>query len=87
MIRVYLATLLNFFLPGLGNLVLGRRLLVGVLWIVGMVGLTYVELTLQSQGSALYWPMFTSVFLVNTGFAIDTFRVRRAQVEEAPLPA
>jgi len=34
---------------------------------------TYVELSVQTAAPALYWPMFASVFLFNTAFAIDTF--------------
>lgn len=78
MTRVYIATALNFFLPGVGNLVLGQRLLPGLLWLLGVVGLTFVELSLQGEGSALYWPMFASVFAMNTGFAIDAFTTGRA---------
>lgn len=57
----WLGTIANFFFPGLGYL------------LVGMIGLTYVELSLQTVAPALYWPMFASVFLFNTAFAIDTF--------------
>jgi hypothetical protein len=80
MTRVYIATVLNFFLPGLGNLVLGQRVVPGLLWLGGVLGLTYVELSLQGEGSALYFPMFASVFAMNTGFAIDTFVTGRAAV-------
>lgn len=72
----WLGTISNFFFPGLGYLLVGpspRRRAVGAAWLVGMVGLTYVELSLQSVAPALYWPMFGSVFLFNTAFAIDTF--------------
>lgn len=72
----WLATISNFFFPGLGYLLVGpepRRRAVGGAWLVAMVGLTYVELSLQTAAPALYWPMFASVFLFNTAFAIDTF--------------
>lgn len=82
--RVYAATVLNFFLPGAGWFLLGQRLGVGVCWLLGAVGLTWVELSLQAAGSPLYWPMFASVFVLNTGFAIDTFREGRAAVLRAP---
>ena len=80
MARVYVAVVLNFFFPGAGYLLLGSRAVAGVLWLLGVVGLTYVELSLQGEGSALYWPMFASVFAMNTGFAIDTFVSGRAQL-------
>jgi hypothetical protein len=80
MTRVYVATVLNFFLPGAGHLVLGRRVVPGVCWLIGAVGLTGVELSLQ--GGPLYWPMFASVFVLNTGFAIDTFVGARAALRE-----
>lgn len=76
MIRVYAATLLNFFLPGAGNLVLGSGIPQGLCWLAGAAGLTWVELSIQQTPS--YWPMFASVFALNTGFAIHTFRTGRA---------
>ncbi|MCA9494488.1 MAG: hypothetical protein KC621_31390 [Myxococcales bacterium] len=71
--RRILATAANFFFPGAGWLVLGRKPLMAVGWLIGAIGLTYVELSLQSEGSALYWPMFASVFVMNTAFAVDAW--------------
>lgn len=81
--KVWAAVVANFFFPGAGWLVLGERVPAAVPWLVGIVGLTYVELSLQAEGSALYWPMFASVFALNTGFAIDTWRA----AHRAPTPA
>ena len=53
MVKVWIAVLANFFFPGLGYLVLGRRLPSAVLQLVGILGLTWVELSLQSEASAL----------------------------------
>lgn len=78
MLRVWIATLLNFFFPGAGYLVNGRRKLLSPLWFLGAVGLTYVELSLQTQAPPLYWPMFISVFLMNTAFAVDAFQEGKA---------
>ncbi len=72
----WLGTITNFFFPGLGYLLVGpepRRRAVGAAWFVAMIGLTYVETSVQTAAPALYWPMFASVFLFNTAFAIDTY--------------
>ena len=85
----WLATISNFFFPGLGYLLVGpspRRRAIGAAWLVGMVGLTYVELSLESVAPALYWAMFASVFLFNTAFAIDTF-FELAPGDREPSPA
>lgn len=84
----WLATISNFFFPGLGYLLVGpspRRRALGAAWLVGMVGLTYVELSLERVAPALYGPMFASVFLFNTAFAIDTFfELAPEALERAP---
>jgi hypothetical protein len=72
--KLWAAVVANFFFPGAGYLLLGQRAPSAALWLLGVVGLTWVELSLQAQGSGLYWPMFASVFAMNTGFAIDTWR-------------
>ncbi|MCA9607203.1 MAG: hypothetical protein KC619_16465 [Myxococcales bacterium] len=75
--RAWIAALLNFFFAGLGYVVLGERRLLGLGWTVAAVGLTYVELSVQTAAPALYWPMFASVFVLNTCFAVDAFQVGR----------
>ncbi|MBM4365195.1 MAG: hypothetical protein FJ102_03195 [Deltaproteobacteria bacterium] len=77
MTRLYVATAANFFFPGLGWLILGRKRLLGAIWLLGMIVLTYVETSLQVAAPALYWPMFGAVFAINTAFAIDTYRTGR----------
>jgi hypothetical protein len=73
--KPWLAAIANFFLPGLGTLIAGgERRFLGFAWIFGFVGLTYVELSLQTAAPQLYWTMFGCVFVVNTAFAIDAFR-------------
>ena len=64
MTKAYVAALLNFFFAGLGYLVLGERRLLGVGWTLAAVGLTYVELSVQTAAPALYWPMFARVLVV-----------------------
>lgn len=82
--RTWIATLANFFFPGAGYLINGQRpKLMALGWLVGVIGLTYVELSLQSAGSELYWPMFASVFIMNTAFAYDAFKEGRALEAEA----
>lgn len=81
MTRVVIATALNFFFPGLGWLVFGREALAAVLMLVGVIGLTYVETSLQTAAPELWLPMFASVFLVNTGLAIDCYRWGAARIQ------
>ena len=73
--RVWLATALNFFFPGAGYLVLGDRVPLAVAWLAGVIGLTYVEQGIKPLNPTLYWIMFASVFVMNTAFAADAFRV------------
>jgi hypothetical protein len=68
------ATAANFFFPGLGYLLVGPRRVLGLCWFVAMVGLTWVELSVKTQAPDLYWPMFASVLLFNTAFAVDTWQ-------------
>lgn len=70
----WIATLTNFFLPGLGHLISGYKRFVGIGWMLGMIALTYVEFGIQKQQPTMYWIMFGAVFLINTMFAIDTFQ-------------
>ena len=72
--KKWIATLGNFFLPGVGYMVIGQRRLVALMWLVGVLGLTYVEFGIQEPLPSLYWTMFVSVFIMNTGFALDVWR-------------
>lgn len=84
MTRTVVATLLNFLFPGAGYLALGHRVPLALMWLVGVMGLTYVELGIQTAAPSYYWPMFASVFLMNTAFAIDAYRVGKAKAETEP---
>ncbi|MCB9780503.1 MAG: hypothetical protein H6742_18195 [Alphaproteobacteria bacterium] len=75
MAKTVIATLLNFFFPGAGYLLLGHKVPLAIAWLVGVIGLTYVELGIQTAAPAYYWPMFGSVFLMNIAFAVDAFQV------------
>ncbi|MCO4769394.1 MAG: hypothetical protein KDA24_05135 [Deltaproteobacteria bacterium] len=68
-----LATLANFFFPGAGYLILGQRIVRSLLFLVGVIGLTYVELNVKTAAPDYYLPMFISVLVMNTGFAIDAW--------------
>ena len=80
--RVYLATALNFFLPGAGYLVAGVKRDIAFLWLIGVVGLTYVEFAIREAEPTNYWIMFASVFIMNIAFAIDVYRLARAELVE-----
>ena len=72
--RRTIATIANFFLPGLGYLIGGIRQGLGVLWLVGVIGLTYVEFGIRESEPNLYWIMFASVLVMNVAFAVDVYR-------------
>lgn len=80
--KVYLATIANFFLPGAGYLIAGVKRGLAVLWLVGVIGLTYVEFGIRDSEPTLYGIMFASVLIMNLAFAIDVYRIARAA--EAP---
>ena len=84
MTKTWIATLLNFFFPGSGYLLLRHKVPMALAWLVAAGGLTYVELGIQTAAPSYYWPMFAAVFLMNTAFAIDAWRVGKRQ---AALPA
>ncbi len=68
------ATLTNWFLPGLGYLILGKKIALAIPWLVGMVGLTYVEFGIKEAAPEFYLPMFLSVLVVNSAFAVDAWK-------------
>lgn len=73
--KKWIGTIANFFLPGLGYLIIGgERRLLGIPWLIGVLGLTYVELSIQEPLPQLYWIMFDSVLVMNVSFAVDAWR-------------
>ncbi len=80
------AAIANFFLPGLGYLIGGIKRGLAVLWLAGVVGLTYVEFGIRESESTLYGIMFASVLAMNVAFAIDAYREVKA-AEAAPVAA
>ena len=83
--KKWIATLLNFFFPGAGYLVYGHKVPLSIMWLVGVICLTYVEqihtfsdgATLQAHDSTAFGAMFVAVFVMNTAFAIDCYRVAK----------
>ena len=71
----YVIAAANFFLPGAGYLIAGVKRGLAVLWLVGVIGLTYVEFGIREPEPTLYTIMFASVLIMNTAFAIDVYRM------------
>ena len=71
----WLAALGNFFFPGSGYLLaVPHKRLHGVLWLLAAIGFTYVEQIALGPAHPAFWPMFASVFLLNTAFAYDAWQ-------------
>jgi len=70
----WIPTVANFFFPGLGYLIAGVKRTLAILWLVGVIGLTYVEFGIREPEPTLYNIMFASVLLMNIAFAIDVYR-------------
>jgi hypothetical protein len=71
------AAILNFFLSGLGYvLAVPEKRLLGILWTLAAVILTYVEQFAIDQETNMraFSAMFVGVFILNTAFAIDGYR-------------
>ena len=87
MMKVYVATGVNWILPGLGWIILGRRPALGAGMILGAIGLTYVEFGIQVAAPSYYAPMFASVLLINTMLAIDCYLDGAAKFAATPPAA
>jgi hypothetical protein len=83
--REHWAAIANFFLPGTGYLIGGVKRMLAVLWLIGVIGLTYVEFGIREPEPTLYAIMFASVLIMNVAFAIDAYReVKAADAERVP---
>lgn len=83
--REHWAAIANFFLPGAGYLIGGIKRMLAVLWLIGVIGLTYVEFGIRESEPTLYAIMFASVLVINVAFAIDAYReVKTAEATKAP---
>ena len=74
MTKVWIASVLNWFFPGLGWIILGRSVPLAVPILLGMIGLTWVETSVKTAAPGLYWPMFGCVLLINTALAIECWQ-------------
>ncbi len=72
-----LAAAANFFFPGAGYLIAGVKRGIAVLWLIGVIGLTYVEFGIRQPEPTLYGIMFASVLLMNVAFAVDVYRIAK----------
>ncbi|MDA3952460.1 MAG: hypothetical protein PF485_02365 [Bacteroidales bacterium] len=72
--KPFISAILNFFFMGAGYIYNGKRVLLGILFTLGAIGLTYVEFQIKEIDMFLYVAMFISIFVVNTAFAIDGFK-------------
>ena len=77
------AALANFFFPGAGYLLTGTKRALAVLWLIGAVGLTWVEFGIQESEPTLWAIMFASVFVINTAFAVDVYRTTQIERQTA----
>ena len=75
--KAWVAAAANFFFPGAGYLIAGVKRGLAVLWLVGVIGLTYVEFGIQESEPTLYTIMFASVLIMNVAFAVDVYRLAR----------
>jgi hypothetical protein len=81
----WIATVANFFFPGLGNIVSGHKRLLGIGWLLGFIALTYVEFSIQGPLPTVYWVMFSAVLLINSMFAISLFQSLSARERAVEL--
>ena len=72
--KPWIAAVLNFFFMGPGYIYNVQKKVLGMLFTVGAIGLTYVEFSIQEPLPDLYKIMFGSVLLINTCFAIDAYQ-------------
>lgn len=84
--KAHWAALANFFLPGVGYLIAGIKQTLAVLWLVGVIGLTFVEFGIREPEPTLYGIMFASVLIMNVAFAIDVYR-EVTSAESGRVPA
>jgi len=73
-----IAAIANFFLPGLGYLILGIKRGLAVMWLAGVIALTIVEFGIRESEPTLYGVMFAAVLVMNTAFAIDAYQSGKA---------
>lgn len=72
--HAWLAGLLNFFTLGLGYIYNGKRVLFGVLVLIGAGLAAYVEFSLKAAAPALYPYSFASFLILAVATAIDGYK-------------
>lgn len=80
--KAWLSALLNFFFSGLGYVYNGKRILPGILLTLAAISFTFLEnfykfsdgLTFQKHDGTAFAILFASVFVLNTGLAIDAYK-------------
>jgi hypothetical protein len=80
------AAIANFFLPGLGYLIgVPEKRVLGVLWLIGAIILTYVEQVAidRTTNFRAFSAMFVGVFIMNIAFAVDAYRTVKAREDSA----
>lgn len=82
-----IAAVANFFFPGAGYLYLGIKRGLAVLWLAGVIALTFVEFGIRESEPTLYGVMFAAVLVMNTAFAIDAYRAAKAMETGEQAPA
>jgi hypothetical protein len=91
MAKVWIGTILNFVLLGLGYLLFTQRKVLGLFLTIGAVLATYVEQVLLPGGAAYagtgtdetaYQFLFAAVFCIAIGCAVDGYREIKQQVQE-----
>jgi len=78
----WVAIIANFILPGLGYLIaVPEQRVAGIFWLIGVIGLTVVEqfMGLEAALPDAFKLMFASVFIINTGHAVNTFMYFKAK--------
>lgn len=76
------AAIANFFFPGLGYIIgVPEKRMLGILWLIGAIILTYVEQFAidRTTNFRAFSAMFVAVFIMNTAFAIDAYRSVKAK--------
>jgi len=89
--KVWIGTVLNFFLLGLGYLLFTKRKVLGLFLTIGAGLATYVEQVLLPGGAAYagtgtdetaYQVMFAAIFCMAIGCAVDGYREIKQAVQD-----
>ncbi len=87
MAKVWIATVLNFFLLGLGTLIFTKKKIQGLFLTLGALLCTYVEQFLLTPDMAAFKFMFAGFFLLAIGCAYDGFVETKAAMSAGAAAA